>query len=252
MLLELQENIIYGPIQSRRLGRSLGINLLPPSKKYCNFNCLYCQYGWTDFNWLKNMSQMSFPETKKILEAVDRTLISLNPKPAYITFAGNGEPTLHPNFHEIVNGVVHLRDTLSPASKTAILSNSTTVLNPDIQKSLSNLDARILKLDTGSERMFLKYNRPAKGVKLHTILKGLSQLKNVTIQTLFCKGDHGNSSKKDLREWIQKLKFISPQTVQVYTLDRDTPSSSISSLSQMELANIHSLLKKENIPSKYF
>ncbi|MBD3413933.1 MAG: radical SAM protein [Candidatus Aminicenantes bacterium] len=252
MLLKLQENIIYGPIQSRRLGRSLGINILPPSIKYCNFNCLYCQYGWTDFHWLKNKKQMSFPETKKILEAVERTLTSLNPKPAYITFSGNGEPTLHPNFHEIVNGVIRLRNTLSPASKTAILSNSTTVLNPDIQKALSNLDSRIMKLDTGSQRMFLKYNRPAKGVKLHSILKGLKQLQNVTIQTLFTKGADGNYSKENLNDWIQKLKFISPQTVQIYTLDRDTPSRSLCSLSQEELADINSLLKKEKIASEYF
>jgi len=252
MLLKLQENIIYGPIQSRRLGRSLGINILPPNIKYCNFNCLYCQYGWTDFHYLKHNKNPPFPGTGEILIAVEKTLSALHPKPAYITFSGNGEPTLHPDFHEIVNGVIHLRNNLSQASKTAILSNSTTVSNPDIQKAISKLDALIMKLDTGHQRMFLKYNRPVKGIDLHSIFKGLAQLKNITIQTLFCKGAQGNYHEQNLKDWIQKLKFISPKTVQIYTLDRDTPSSSISSLSQEELLNIHLRLKKKKIPSEYF
>ncbi len=252
MLLKLQENIIYGPIQSRRLGRSLGINVLPPNIKYCNFNCLYCQYGWTDFHYLKHKKKPPFPETGEILNAVEKTLSSLHPKPAYITFSGNGEPTLHPDFHEIVSGVIHIRNKLSPASKTAILSNSTTVSNPEIQKAISKLDARIMKLDTGNEKMLFKYNRPTKGIRFQSILKGLVQLQNVTIQTLFCKSAQGNYHEQNLKDWIQKLNFISPQTVQIYTLDRDTPSSSISSLSQEELLNIHLQLKKEKISSEYF
>jgi len=252
MLLKLQKNIIYGPIQSRRLGCSLGINVLPPNIKYCNFNCLYCQYGWTDFQCLKHKKKVFFPDSNEIFGAVEKALFALHPKPAFITFSGNGEPTLHPNFPEIVDGVIHLRNTLSPASKTAILSNSTTVLNPDIQKALSKLDARIMKLDNGNKKMFLKCNRPAIGVDFSSLLEGLASLEKITIQTLFCKGKQGNYTKQNLKDWIQKLKFISPQTVQIYTLDRDTPSSSISSLSQEELLNIHLKLKKEKIPSEYF
>ena len=109
MVLKLQENIIYGPIQSRRLGSSLGINILPTNIKYCNFNCLYCQYGWNDIPSLKNKKQMPFPGVGKILTALETTLKILEPKPSTITFSGNGEPTLHPDFHEIVNGVIHLQ-----------------------------------------------------------------------------------------------------------------------------------------------
>ncbi|MFW6129260.1 MAG: radical SAM protein [Candidatus Aminicenantaceae bacterium] len=252
MLLKLQENIIYGPIQSRRLGSSLGINILPPNIKYCNFNCVYCQYGWTDFLYLKDKNKPSFPGAREILTAVEETLKTLNPKPAYITFSGNGEPTLHPCFKDIVTGVIHLRNTLSPASKTAILSNSTTVSSPDIQKALPKLDARIMKLDVGNEKMFLKYNCPSKGVKLQSIIKGLTRLKNVTIQTLFCKGVQGNYKKENLKDWIQKLKLISPRSVQIYTLDRNPPSRAISSLNKEELLSIHNLLRKGKIPSEYF
>ena len=252
MLLELQENIIYGPIQSRRLGSSLGINILPPNVKYCNFNCLYCQYGWTDFRWLKNKKQSSFPEVKVILAAVERALKTLDPKPAYITFSGNGEPTLHPCFNAIVDGVIHLRNILSPTSQTAILSNSSTVLNLDIQKSLSTLDVRIMKLDSGTDKMFIKYNHPTKGIKLDTIIKGLAHLNKTTIQSLLCKGENGNYSKEKLNDWIKKIKFISPLTVQIYTLDRYPPSNLISPLNKEELLNIQSLLKKEQILSEYF
>ena len=186
------------------------------------------------------------------MAAVERALKTLDLKPTYITFSGNGEPTLHPCFNSIVNGVIHLRNTLSPASKTAILSNSTTVLNPDIQKALSKLDIRIMKLDIGNERMFLKYNHPTKGIRLHPIIKGLAHLKKTTIQSLFCKGKNGNYSKENLTDWIKKIKFISPFAVQIYTLDRNPPSNLISSLNREELLNIQSLLKKEKIPSQYF
>ena len=192
---------------------------------------------------------MPFPGVGKILTALETTLKILEPKPSTITFSGNGEPTLHPDFHEIVNGVIHLRNTLSPASRTAVLSNSTTVPKPDIQKALAKLDARIMKLDVGCEKMFIKYNRPGKGVALSAILKGLAQLENVTIQTLYCKGPLGNYSKENLKDWIQKLKTISPLDVQIYTLDRDAPCRSIFPLNKTDLTYARSQLEKENIPS---
>ena len=134
MLLELQRKIIYGPVNSRRLGRSLGINILPRSQKICSFNCLYCQYGLNDRKNSKN-NKVIFPDQNEVLLAVENALKHLDPPPAYLTFSGNGEPTLHPEFPDIVDRIQWLKKKQCPESKTAILSNSSTVTTPKIKKN---------------------------------------------------------------------------------------------------------------------
>jgi len=254
MLLDLQANIIYGPVRSRRLGRSLGINILPAERKVCSFDCLYCQYGFSRGKTREEAGKERhrLPRVTEVLSAVEAAVLNLSPPAAYLTFSGNGEATLHPGFKEIVLGLREIRDRLSPGSKTAILSNSTTVNDPMIREALALLDVRIMKLDAGTEEMFLRYNRPAKGITLEDTVAGLIALEDVTIQSLFTKGPEGNFTPDHVNAWIQQIKKISPLFVQLYTLDRESPTTSLIPVDKDELLHIRSLLKKENIPSGVF
>ena len=252
MLLALQKNIVYGPVNSRRLGRSLGINILPEGKKICTFNCLYCQYGWTDYSLVKNIRKDEFPGVTAIIAAVGKALAGLGEPPAYLTFSGNGEATIHPDFPEIVDAVIRLRNRAAPGSKTAILSNSTLVDKAYIRKALEKLDSRIMKLDAGSQAVFTSYNDPMDDIMLDSITDGLAMLKDVTIQSLFTDGLHGNYSQSAVDDWIARIKKIKPVSVQIYTLDRSTPSLSISRLDTADLNKIKSLLDNENIKSEVF
>lgn len=192
MLLELQQTIIYGPVRSRRLGRSLGINVLPARRKVCSFNCVYCQYGWEESVGRADIEASTFPAVEEIERAVKAALAGIDPPPAYVTFSGNGEASLHPDFTDLVERITHLRDRLAPAAQTAILSNSSTASDPEVRQALSRLDVRIMKLDVGCPQDLTAYNRPAATVELETILDGLTSLKDVTIQTLFSTGPMGN------------------------------------------------------------
>lgn len=252
MLLALQKNIVYGPVNSRRLGRSLGINILPKGKKICTFNCLYCQYGWTEYDKVKCVRDEEFPCKEDIAAAVEDALGNIGEPPAYLTFSGNGEATLHPDFPEIVDAIIKLRDKSTPGSRTAILSNSTRLDDTDIRKALEKLDVRIMKLDAGSQSILTAYNDPMEGIGIDTITEGLAALKNVTIQSLFTSGPLGNYSKSSIKDWVARLKRINPFSVQLYSLDRGTPSLSISRLEPGELNKIKILLKNENIISEVF
>jgi wyosine [tRNA(Phe)-imidazoG37] synthetase (radical SAM superfamily) len=250
MMLELQKNIIYGPVNSRRLGRSLGINILPPSRKVCTLNCQYCQYGWTSANCLEN--KIKFPSADQIMSEFEDTLTSINPQPAYLTFSGNGEPTLHPEFEEIVDRVIWFKNKKAPHLKTAVLSNSTTVTSQKMRGILSRLDVQIMKMDVGNRQIFSRFNQPIIEIEYNSILNGLALLKNVTIQTLFSKGPEGNFDKDHTEDWIKAIKKMAPFAVQLYTLDRQPPSKKIYAVSPDELLRIHSRLKKENLRSEVF
>ncbi len=252
MLLSLQKNIVYGPVSSRRLGCSLGINLLPIRVKTCNFNCLYCQYGWTDLKRMENPDFKTFPSIDTVLEAVERALRALQPPPAYLTFSGNGEATLHPAFPEIVEGINRLRDRYMPSTKTAILSNSTRVTDPVIRKALCRLDQCIMKLDAGNEATFRRYNGPLAGIHLQDVVDGLKKMSAVIIQSLFTGGIDGNSLPGDIDTWLEAVLAISPSAVQIYSLDRQAPSSLILPLELSTLAEIQKNLETNGVPSEMF
>lgn len=251
MLLELQRKIIYGPVNSRRLGRSLGINILPRSQKICSFNCLYCQYGLNDRKNSKS-NKVIFPDQNEVLLAVENALKHLDPPPAYLTFSGNGEPTLHPEFPEIVDRIQWLKKKQCPESKTAILSNSSTVTTPKIKAALEKLDYRIMKLDAGEPGTFRAFNRPDNEIKLEAIVLGLSRLKDVTIQTLVAKGNRGNFHVKNIKSWIEKIKIISPIKVQLYSLDRTSPCPDILHLGSKNLQILKKTLNHEKIQAEIF
>jgi wyosine [tRNA(Phe)-imidazoG37] synthetase (radical SAM superfamily) len=250
-MIQLQRSIVYGPVHSRRLGISLGLNILPTKKKICSFDCLYCQYGWTeDFD--DESLRKVLPSREEIREELENYLKKMDCEPDYITFSGNGEATLHPDFSAIVDDVNELRTKYTPHAKTTILSNSTQVFKPEVREALAKLDGIIMKLDAGDEETFRRYNRPRKYVNLETITDELSKMNKITIQTLFTLDDSGNYNDTNLSAWINRIKKIKPDFVQLYSLDRGYPSEAIEPVSKEQLGIIKQLLEKENIKSEVY
>lgn len=221
----LQQGVLYGPVQSRRLGRSLGLNILPDEIKVCSMDCGYCQYSWTGILSMHPAQYAGFlpsrAEVAGALEKMLKRLRSAGTPPDTLTFSGNGEATLHPDFAAIAGDVVALRDAYAPACRTAILTNSTTVHRPEIRQALLLLDDPILKLDAGREETFLRLNRPAKGVTFDGIVQGLRAMGNSAIlQSLFVRGAVDNSTGDEVEAWASLVASINPRQVQIYTLDR--------------------------------
>jgi wyosine [tRNA(Phe)-imidazoG37] synthetase (radical SAM superfamily) len=252
MLLGLKKEIIYGPVKSRRLGRSLGINILPWEKKTCPFDCVYCQYGWTECHVTKIPSYLSVPSVDEVKKALEEALVKMEDPPAYITFSGNGEPTTHPDFARMVDEVVKIRDRLDRSMRTAILSNSALVSERSIRESLDKIDVKIMKLDCGNPRVFQRYNQPCHEVDLEEITRGLENLSGVTIQTLLTAGETGNLGKKNIDEWLVRLQRIRPRTVQLYTLDRSYPDKKLKHAPWMELIQVKEKLNKAGLNAEIF
>ena len=252
MLLGLKEGIIYGPVMSRRLGSSLGINILPWEKKTCPFNCVYCQYGWTECHTTKIPPLLSFPAVQEVERALKEALARMEDPPAYITFSGNGEPTTHPDFDGMVEEVIKIRDRHARSAKTAILSNSALVPEKSIRKSLEKLDLRIMKLDCGNPQIFQRYNQPCVGVDLEGITQGLGQLSGITVQTLLTAGETGNLSRKNIDEWLIRLQKIKPRTIQLYTLDRSYPDKKLKHARWIEMVLVKDRANRAGLDAEIF
>lgn len=250
MLLELKKGCVYGPVNSRRLGRSLGINALPSGHKHCTFDCLYCQYGWTRRDCLTTPDE--FPTTATVLAEVETALRRLPEPPAFLTFSGHGEPTLHPEFPHLVDGVIDLRDRLAPTTRTAILSNSSRLGDPLIRAALQRLDICIMKLDTGSQAALDAFNQPLEGLPVEALVNGLVELDHVTIQSLFAGGPAGNHTDAQIAAWIGCVERIRPVAVQVYGLDRDAPSHLLAPVSRADLEAIAAALRSRGIQAAAF
>lgn len=237
-LLKLQKGIVYGPIKSRRLGRSLGINVLPTTFKLCSLNCSYCQYGWTksQTNYGQEYKD-KLPTLQEVVLAL-REAFSLHKDFEYITFSGNGEPTLHPDFPEIADVVHAMRTHFWPHVKLAILSNSTTCGATNIRKTLEKFDLPIMKLDVGNEQAFKKMNHGIPPVTLEGIVAGLKSLKKLVIQTMFVRGRIDNSSDWEVKSWIKRLEELKPSWVQIYTLDREAASEQLEKVKLSRLNEI--------------
>lgn len=222
--ISLRRGIIYGPVPSRRLGQSLGINLLPTDDKLCSFNCLYCQYGWT-----KNVA-FAPAERLKNLPSVDAVAAALETALTVlgrdhktidgITICGNGEPTLYPALAEAIVAANKLRDRYQPQARVAILSNSSTVGSPAVRAALELLDLKIMKFDAGSEAMFRQLNHPAAPVYMGEIIAGLKQLKDCYLQSCFVQGRVTNADPDSVAMWVEKVREIHPLAVHIYSLDR--------------------------------
>jgi wyosine [tRNA(Phe)-imidazoG37] synthetase (radical SAM superfamily) len=225
-VLELQRDVIYGPVNSRRLGRSLGINLLPAKRKICTFDCIYCQYGSTKAVATVPKST-GFPPADAVMDKVREAIKDLPAPPDYLTFSGNGEPTLHPEFPEIVAGVIRLRDKACPQARVAILSNSSRLHLPEIKKAIEQLDDPIMKLDAGDPITLGRINRPAPGVTFETIMDGLASLPRLIIQSMVICGQVQNLEGEPHEAWLAALARLSPAAVQIYTAERPAAESGV-------------------------
>ena len=218
-VMPLQKGVIYGPVNSRRLGRSLGINLMPTAYKVCSFNCVYCHYGWTKYLEADLTGRLGdLPSVEDVETALSKSLQEIEP-PEYITFSGNGEPTLHPDFAGMVDAALRVRDSAGSRAKVAILSNSTGLCRPGVREALQKLDARMMKLDAGTPEVLARINRPAGGVTLDQIVSGLSDLRDLTLQSAFVDGEVSNCSDQDVEAWLAQVAKIKPVYVQVYSLE---------------------------------
>jgi wyosine [tRNA(Phe)-imidazoG37] synthetase (radical SAM superfamily) len=256
MILELKKALTYGPVRSRRLGRSLGINLFPGDEKRCSFDCVYCQYGWTPRTAVDlDRDIVHLPTPREVEAAVARALEGLPEPPAYLTFSGNGEPTLHPDFPEMVDRIVSLGNRLGSGMRTAVLSNSSRVGNQMVRDALTRLDVRIMKLDCGTEEVFRRYNRPAAGLNLEGVTEGLISLaaaSPVTAQALFTAGTDGNLESDHVTAWVERLRKIRPAVVQLYSLDRGHPARDLRPASRAELERLAEAARAAGISVSVF
>ena len=227
--IPLQSGIIYGPVRSRRLGWSLGLNISPVSYKFCSFNCVYCQYGWTAICTLDIADRLEdLPAPDDFEKALESTLREHKDEEIdNITFSGNGEPTLHPQFEVLVDIAKKLKEAYFPKAKLGILSNSSTIGIEKVRQALAKLDFRIMKLDAGDLETFKKINRPCSEVDYETILNGLKTLESVTLQTMFIDGAIRNIGEQEVEKWVEKVGEIKPIKAQIYSLHRPSAASSL-------------------------
>ncbi|RRD88886.1 radical SAM protein [Bacteroides heparinolyticus] len=243
---------IFGPVHSRRLGVSLGINLLPADGKICTFDCIYCECG---FN-ADRRSKQPLPtreEVRTALEARLQDMLQNGPAPDVLTFAGNGEPTAHPRFPEIITDTLVLRDRYFPNAKVSVLTNSTFIHKPAVFEALNKVDNNILKLDTVDEAYIRELDRPTGSYSVNKIIESMKAFKgNCIIQAMFLKGSYAgknmdNTSDKYVLPWLEAVKEIAPRQVMIYTIDRETPSQDLRKATHEELDRIATLIKKEGI-----
>lgn len=245
---------IFGPIHSRRLGLSLGINLMPSDGKICSFDCIYCECGFNhDHKPLEKR-----PTRKLVATSLEKTLQDMGNQhqlPDVITFAGNGEPTSHPDFLGIIQDTIHLRDKYAPNSKISVLSNATYIHRPDIFEALTLVDCNILKLDTVNMDYIHAVNKPNTIYSLDQIVEDMKKFKgHVIIQTMFMKANIGgrlidNTDESYVAPWIEVLQSIKPQQVMIYTIARETPDLTLEKVSPAQLDAIASRVNSLGIPT---
>ena len=236
-LSPLQDGTVYGPIQSRRLGSSLGINPLPASYKFCDFDCVYCQYGWTPEKGTGEKLKRA-PELLDEIRAAFEKHQKLGTPVNCITIAGNGEPTIHPDFLELINGLLKLRDEFYPGVKIGVLTDSSQAHRKDVREALDALDERYMKLDAGDAETVQKINKPKGGFDFDRMIEALVSMEDIVVQSLFTHGSHDNTSPEILEKWMQAIAKIKPREVQVYTIDRGPADPRLKEVSNEELGEI--------------
>jgi len=239
----LFDKIIFGPVKSRRLGVSLGVNLLPVDAKICSFDCVYCECGFNT-----RIKEASIPAREQVFQALEaklKEMVKACELPDSITFAGNGEPTMHKDFEGVIDDTLALRDQYCPKAQVSVLSNSTHMHKPGVFKALNKVDQNILKFDSALDETVHRLNRPLN--KSFTTAWQIEHFKkfngNLIIQTMFIRGmlNDGiidNTTDEEIDAWIKALQVIRPKQVMIYTFERETPTKGMQKISLTELNEI--------------
>lgn len=242
-MTSLYDNIIFGPIRSRRLGLSLGVNLLPIESKLCSFDCIYCECGWN----ADHPGKRRFNAREDVYKMLDETLSKMvtdGTPPDVITFAGNGEPTMHPDFENIIADTIALRDKHCPKAKVSVLSNATQIHREDVRRALLRVDNNILKLDSAFDDTVQLVNKPQGA---YTVARTVELLKafdgEFILQTMFLRGEYlgrgvDNTTEEEVAAWLKLVEEMRPKRVMVYSLDRDTPCPTLEKVEREELQRI--------------
>ena len=244
---------IFGPVHSRRLGISLGINLLPADGKVCSFDCIYCECGFNE----DHRPSLPLPTREEVAQKLEEKLqqmVAEEQLPDVLTFAGNGEPTCHPHFAEIIADTIRLRNQYCPKAKVSVLSNSTMIHRQQVHDALMRVDNNILKLDTIDPLYINKVDHPNGTYDVNLILDRLKAFQgHVIIQTMFmrgeCKGESvDNTGDEYVSPWLEAVKVIAPQQVMIYTIDRETPTQGLLKATHEQLDSIRDRVIAAGIP----
>ncbi len=252
-MTSLYHDIIFGPVRSRRLGLSLGVNLLPTESKLCSFDCIYCECGWNS----DHPGQRRFNRREDVSRLLAETLgrmVGEGTPPDVITFAGNGEPTLHPEFEAIIDDTLRLRDELCPAAKVSVLSNATQLHREGVCRALRRVDNNILKLDSAFDETVRQINLPQGAYSVERVVEQLCSFEGeLIVQTMFLRGECDgrkvdNTTEEEVAAWLKLIERIRPRKVMVYSLDRDTPCPTLEKVSKEELQQIARRVEALGIP----
>lgn len=254
----LFHSTIFGPIHSRRLGVSLGVNLMPADGKVCSFDCIYCEAGYNSQGHGR-AGLPSRPQVSADLEQKLRSMADAAEPLDVITFSGNGEPTLHPDFPAIIDDTLALRDKYFPQAKVSVLSNSTRIFDPAVAEALKKVDNNILKLDSAIEETMRIIDCPQQpGFTVDRVVESLRQFAgNAIIQTMLLRGEHDghtvdNTTPAEIDALIDAYRRISPRSVMLYSLDRSTPEEHLVKVPHEELERIADRLRQAGIPVESF
>lgn len=252
----LFDSIVFGPVRSRRLGVSLGINLLPADRKICSFNCIYCECGWT---LCGTTTRGSLPSRSGVREALRKRLSEMKTsgeKPDVITFAGNGEPTMHKDFSGIIDDSVALRNEFFPDARISVLSNGTGLGRKSVREALKKVDMNILKIDSAISATREKLNQPYSRYNYESFKQHLAEFNGrFIIQTLFVRGVHlgeiiDNTTPEEIDAWLAEIEKLKPASVMLYTIERDTPlGNELKKIPLAELKEIAARVSALGIPA---
>lgn len=264
----LFNEIIFGPIKSRRLGNSLGINLLPTDAKLCNFECLYCECGWKHEKNGDIKSDEDHKHDHRVFHAKEEIHTALKTslellrekgeKIDSITFAGNGEPTMHPDFEGVMDDVISLRNLYCVNAEVSVLSNSLLASRPTVRRALMKADRRIMKLDAGNETMFNLLNQPNGQGQFAKVMETLCSFDgDLEIQSFFVRGMHDgtvvdNTTPEEVASWLECIRKIHPKKVLIYSLDRPAPATGLTKVGTADLESIALPMKSIGIETAVF
>ena len=254
----LFDEIVFGPVKSRRFGVSLGINLMPLHGKLCSFNCIYCECGLNEERKKNIPALFKAAEIDSSLRSRFEALKSGGLDPDTVTFAGNGEPTLHPEFETIIDNTIRLRNEFFPNAKITVLSNATRLDHENVKNALLKIDNNVLKLDAGTDATFQAINRPTSPITLEKVVHDLKSFGgNLVVQTMLIRGDVegkqvDNTTEEEIALWLNHIREINPKLVMLYPIDRQTPYKTLEKVPESEFRALSERIKALGIKAEVY